>query len=120
MKNGVNKKTIYRHRINGCELCLLKNKHGLSVIKRASPKCKLELRKALRFFGQYEFTGNTVVKSESLEGIKVFEVIDFGTDELPIKNGRVVHLKYYEQLHAYAREVSHFTNIVIFLDSKLS
>ena len=39
-------------------LCFLKSEErGGSVIKRASPKCKLELRKALRFAGRYEFTG---------------------------------------------------------------
>jgi len=88
------------------ELCFLKNKLGSSVIKRASPKCKLELRKALRFAGRYEFTGNAIVKAESVEGIKVFEVLDFGTDDIPIENGRSVYLKYYEQFETYARDTA--------------
>jgi len=88
------------------KLCFLKsNKRGGSVIKRASPKCKLELRKALRFAGRYEFTGNSVVRAESVEGIKVFEVLDFGSDDEPI-DGRIVYLKYYAQAETYARDTN--------------
>ena len=84
---------------------------GGSVIKGASPGCKLELRKALRFAGRYEFTGNSVVRAESVEGIKVFEVLDFGSDEEPVEDGRIVYLKYYAQEGTYVRDVSLFDNI---------
>jgi len=75
---------------------------GTSLIKRASPRCKLELRKALRFAGRYEFTGNSVSSSSSVEEeSKVFEVLDFGSANEPIEDGRIAHLKYYAQAETY-------------------
>ena len=37
------------------------------------------------------------MKAESVKGIKVFEVLDFGPDDKPIEDGRIVYLKYYAQ-----------------------
>lgn len=100
--------------LNNCEMTSMRNRKGRnrsrggggSVIKRVSPKCKLELRKALRFEGWYDFMGNLVLSSSVMEGSKVFEVLDFGPTYQPNEDGRIIHLKYYAQTKTYAKDVS--------------
>ena len=87
------------------ELCFVKSKNGSSVISRATPKCKLEMRKVLRFGGQYEFTSSKAVRSNSVQGLEVFKALDFGSDENPIDDGRKVFLKCYQK-ESFLRDVS--------------
>mmetsp|Transcript_13122 Transcript_13122/g.15281 ORF Transcript_13122/g.15281 Transcript_13122/m.15281 type:complete len:785 (+) Transcript_13122:341-2695(+) len=81
------------------DLCFTKNDKGRTLIKRATPKCKNELRKALRFVGRYEFVGSAVAHAEN--GSKVFEALDFGTDDDPIVDGQKVLLQYYGNEESY-------------------
>ena len=87
-------------------LCFLKDKQGKSIMSRATPKCKHELRKTLRFAGRYEFVGSAMTDSDLGEEVKVFEALDFGTDEDPREDGRKVTIKYYGDKDAFTRAVS--------------
>jgi hypothetical protein len=93
------------------DLCFLKSRHGESVMNRATPQIKDVLRKALRFAERYEFIGGANPRQH---GIKVFEALDFGTDDEPIIEGQKVFLEYHSQEESYERAVSsHFVNYII-------
>ena len=87
-------------------LCFLKDKQGNSIMSRATPKCKLVLRKTLRFDGRYEFVGSAKAAKILGEEVKVFEALDFGSDEEPLEEGRKVTIKYFGNTDAFARAVS--------------
>jgi ankyrin repeat protein len=87
-------------------LCFLKDKQGKSIMSRATPKCKRELRKTLRFDGRYEFIGGAKAMKILGEEVKVFEALDFGSDEEPRDEGRKVSIKYYWNKDAFTRAVS--------------
>ena len=97
-------------------LCFLKDRQGNSVMSRATPKCKHELRKALRFNGRYEFVGRPVTGPD---GVKVFEALDFGPEDDPKEEGGQVMIKYYGDRDTFTRAVSlriaiHFSFLIIF------
>ena len=75
-------------------------------MSRATPKCKRELRKTLRFDGRYEFIGGAKAMKILGEEVKVFEALDFGSDEEPRDEGRKVSIKYYWNKDAFTRAVS--------------
>jgi hypothetical protein len=85
-------------------LCFAKNEKGRTLLRRATPKCKQELRKALRFVGRYEFIGSGATDAE--DGPKLFEALDFGTDKDPIDDGQRVLLQYYGNEQTFAEAVS--------------
>lgn len=92
------------------ELCFMKggpNRSGGPVISCATPKCRVELRKSLRFVGRFEFLGSSALRSDSSLGLKVFEALDFGTEESPIRDGRRMLLYCYGTETSYRDEVSH-------------
>jgi hypothetical protein len=85
-------------------------------MSRATPKCKHELRKALRFNGRYEFVGRPVTGPD---GVKVFEALDFGPEDDPKEEGGQVMIKYYGDRDTFTRAVSlriaiHFSFLIIF------
>ena len=84
-------------------LCFLTDKQGNSIMSRATPKCKYELRKALRFNGRYEFVGRPITGPD---GVKVFEALDFGPDDDPREEGSQVGIKYYGDRETFTRAVS--------------
>ena len=93
------------------ELCFLRSGSGPTrnsgtVISRATPKSKAALRKALRFVGRYEFLGSSPVHSDTTEGLKVFEALDFGTADAPIQDGKPVLLKCFSNEQSYMNEIS--------------
>ena len=92
-------------------LCFLKDKQGNSIMSRATPKCKLVLRTTLRFDGRYEFVGSAKAAKILGEEVKVFEALDFGSDEEPLEEGRKVTIKYFGNTDAFARAVSR-TNLL--------
>eukprot|EP00957_Ditylum_brightwellii_P091004 6929076-Ditylum_brightwellii.AAC.1 len=94
------------------------SRSGGSVISRATPKCKVALRKALRFVGQYEFVGSVAIQSDSSTGLKVFEALDFGTDDEPYEDGRRVLLRCYGREEPYLKEANLITQTN--LDPKFS
>lgn len=90
------------------ELCFAKcgpNANGGSVIMRATPRCRLALRKALRFVGRFEFLGTAALHSDVSLGLKVFEALDFGTDDDDFEDGRRVLLRCYSREKSYLQEV---------------
>ena len=90
------------------ELCFAKcgpNQSGGSVITRATPICRLALRKALRFVGRFEFLGSAALHTDVSLGLKVFEALDFGTDEDELEDGRRVLLRCYSREKSYLQEV---------------
>jgi hypothetical protein len=87
-------------------LCFMKNKQGKSLMSRATPKCKHELRKSLRFDARYEFIGGAKTERILGEDVKVFDALDFGTDEDLRKEGRRVSIRYYGSKDAFTRAVS--------------
>jgi ankyrin repeat protein len=89
-------------------LCFIKNKASESLISRATPKCRKILRKSLRFAGRYEFVGSAD-KTGVPNNIKVFEAIDFGTEEDYEDDGRKIILMHYEDREHYIRDVSVYT-----------
>jgi ankyrin repeat protein len=84
-------------------LCFLTDRQGNSIMSRATPKCKYELRKALRFNGRYEFVGRPITGPD---GVKVFEALDFGPDDDPKEEGSQVRIKYYGDRETFTRAVS--------------
>ncbi len=91
-------------------LCFAKNDKGRSLLRRATPKCKKELRKALRFDGRYEFVGNR--STNAGDSPKNFEALDFGNDEDPIPDGQKVTLLCYSNEMKFASEVSLYLHLV--------
>lgn len=85
-------------------LCFAKNAKGRTLLRRATPKCKEVLRKALRFVGRYEFVGNSAAKSD--DGPKIFEALDFGDEKDPIDEGQKVLLHYYGNEINFSEDVS--------------
>lgn len=83
-------------------LCFLKDRQGNNIMTRATPKCKKELRKTLRFRGRYEFLG----KRPSDNEVKEFDALDFGPENDPRDDGRPVIVKYYEDNNVFDRIVS--------------
>jgi len=81
-------------------LCFLKDKQGNSIMTRATPKCKHELRKTLRFHGRYEFLGKL---PSSNNEVKEFDALDFGPENELRDEGRPVIVKYYEDDHVFDR-----------------
>merc|ERR1719276_62498 len=67
-------------------------------MNRATPQIKEVLRKALRFAGRYEFIGGG---SSRQNGVKVFEALDFGTDDEAIIEGQKVFLEHHSQEDSY-------------------
>lgn len=92
------------------ELCFAKggpNDNGGSVIARATPRCRLALRRALRFVGRFEFLGSAALETDISLGLKVFEALDFGTEDEYFEDGRRVLLHCYSREKAYLQEVSY-------------
>lgn len=90
------------------ELCFAKcgpGENGATVITRATPSCRLALRRALRFVGRFEFLGSSALQSDSSLGLKVFEALDFGMDEDEFEEGRKVMLRCYSREQYYLEEV---------------
>jgi hypothetical protein len=90
------------------ELCFAKcgpNGNGGSVITRATPSCRLALRKALRFVGRFEFLGTAALHTDISLGLKVFEALDFGTEDYGFEDGRRVLLRCYSREKSYLQEV---------------
>ena len=76
-----------------------------SVISRATPNCKQVMRKALRFVGRFEFMGSSAISSDPSLGLKVFDALDFGTEDKPIQGGRKVKLRCFSKEAPYLEEV---------------
>jgi hypothetical protein len=90
------------------ELCFAKcgpNANGGSVIARATPSCRLALRKALRFVGRFEFLGTAALHTDISLGLKIFEALDFGTEGDDFEDGRRVLLRCYSREKSYLQEV---------------
>lgn len=77
-----------------------------SVISRATPKCKSELQKVLRFAGRYEFVGGPQL-SDSFKGLTVYDAFDFGSYNNPREEKQKVTLKCYSREQPYKDEVSY-------------
>jgi hypothetical protein len=89
------------------ELCFMKGTPAQgngTVITRATPRCRDELRKALRFVGRFEFVGGTALQS-SVPGLKIFDALDFGSEEEPYEEGRRVELRCYALETTFMDEV---------------
>ena len=87
------------------ELCFMKggsSRKGGSILRKATPKSKLELRRGLRFVGRYEFTGSEAVISSRSRGLQVFDALDFEYD----KEGTQVYLHCFSKEKYYAKEIS--------------
>ena len=69
-----------------------------SVISRATPKCKLQLRIALRFMGRYEFLSSKAISNDKGIGCKVFYALDYGTDDDPINHSSLLSTSSTDQL----------------------
>ena len=98
------------------ELCFMKggpNRSGSPVISCATRKSRQVLRKALRFVGRFEFLGNSAVFADEALGLKVFEALDFGTNNEPRVEGRRV------MLHCYGREDSYRKDTSLLLGRSL-
>lgn len=90
------------------ELCFANSgpdETGGAVITRATPKCSLALRRALRFVGRFEFLGSAALETDVALGLKVFEALDFGTGDEYFEDGRRVLLRCYSRENAYLQEV---------------
>ena len=95
------------------ELCFMTggvSRKGGSIIRNATPKSKLELRKGLRFVGRYEFTASKTLYTDKRRGLKVFDALDFGEEEM----GNNVYL------HCFSKEKSYEQEIVLLEESNLS
>ena len=91
------------------ELCFASsgpNGSGGAVITRATPICRLALRRALRFVGRFEFIGSAALETDVALGLKVFEALDFGTEDDSFEDGRRVLLRCYSREKSYLDEVS--------------
>lgn len=91
------------------ELCFASsgpNGSGGAVITRATPVCRLALRRALRFVGRFEFLGSAALETDVALGLKVFEALDFGTEDEYFEDGRRVLLRCYSREKSYLEEVS--------------
>lgn len=72
----------------------------------ATPCCKTELSKSLRFFGRFEFVGER--KSHvSSRHVHQFDAIDYGPRENPMANGNKVSLFCYTDEKVYSRDARH-------------
>jgi hypothetical protein len=63
-----------------------------SVISRATPKCKSELQKFLRFAGRYEFEGEPKL-FDSVKGLTVYDAFDYGSYDEQRKEKKKVTLR---------------------------
>jgi len=73
----------------------------------ATPQCKLELRRSLRFFGRFEFVGGEKKNQVFSRYVQKFDAIDYGTHEAPIQDGKKVSLVCYTDAKVYSREAEH-------------
>lgn len=78
-----------------------------TVISRATPKCKRELQKFLRFAGRYEFDGEPNL-FDSDEGIAVYDAFDFGSYNEQRKEKKKVTVRCFTKEQPYKDEVNFY------------
>ena len=77
----------------------------ITLLSRATPKCRAALEASLRFVGQYEFIDSIPVENHSSIGLQIFDAIDYGTSDYPIPNGKRVQLSCYSNYETFLDEV---------------
>jgi len=88
--------------------CSKRSKTRAPILTRATPSCKEELKRALRFADRFEFLTNEPIYQDDSEGIKVYEVLDFGVDDNPLENGKPVQLTCYSKEVSYRKDIAPF------------
>jgi len=86
-----------------------------SVISRATPKCKSELQKFLRFAGRYEFEGEPKL-FDSVKGLTVYDAFDFGSYDDQRKEKKKVTLRCFTKEQPYNDEVKFDDCLTIFAE----
>lgn len=88
-------------------MCFMK-KDGddkVSLLSRATPRCRAALQSALRFVNRYEFVDSQPIESNPAKGLQIFDALDFGTTLKPIPNGKRVLLSCYSKYESFIQEV---------------
>ena len=87
-------------------ICSVKSSSGDLMLQRCSPFCKGVLEASLRFAGRFEFDKNKPVFTDEGRGLKVYEGLDFGTEEESYPEGRNILLKCYVKQEFFDAEVN--------------
>jgi len=90
---------------------------GRVAVTCATPKCKSELRRSLRFCGRFEFVGGETKTRVYTQHIQTFDAIDYGNRDGPKRDGKRVSLLCYTDANTYIREAEHLQRSS--LDSRL-
>jgi len=84
-------------------LCSVCDASGMSIMGCASPKCRKELQKGLRFGGRFELLRELHDDIHPSDGVKFFDAVDFKIDE---EMGTRVLLRCYSHQYTYMNDVS--------------
>ena len=84
---------------------------GETLIKCASPECGEFLTVSLLYVGRFEFLASAYANQDGCaiqndSAARIFEALDYGTEDCPLQEGRRVTLHCYTREEMYAQEVS--------------
>lgn len=82
-----------------------------TAVASATPRCKMELMKSLRFLGRFEFIGSDTTGNASSQTTQQFVVIDYGSHDNLTENGKKASLKCFNNAEEFSREAKHLHQV---------